>query len=173
MGTPLGVFLRHRRDQLGMDRKTLAELSGLSYPYISQLESSTDKRPSERALRLLAPALQLDLDQLLRVAEGWTSEGTSPPPSRRGSTSPIASAQRELAMMQMPTGMELERRDEVDPSARTAGAAAPQARDDVDAAMRELLPRLERRLAEWSPVARLAVLQELQAQALSELRRQP
>ena len=156
MGTPLGVFLRHRRDQLGMDRKTLAEVSGLSYPYISQLESSADKRPSERALRLLAPALQLDLDALLRVAEGWTSEG-SPPPTRR------SSSPRERSLP-------------------AAGAAAfdalePRAmrvepdRDDVDEAQRELLPRLARRLDGWSPVAQLAVLQELQARALDELRR--
>lgn len=153
MGTPLGVFLRHRRDQLGMDRKTLAELSGLSYPYISQLESSADKRPSERALRLLAPALQLDLEKLLRVAEGWTSEG-SPAPGRRNSSPEPQRREEQWFDMAEPLAMRAE-----------------MAIDDVDQARRELLPRLARRLDGWSPVAQLAVLQELQARALDELRR--
>lgn len=74
-------------------------------------------------------------------------------------------------MMQMPAAAERALRDEVGPPAMTAGDASPPARDDVDAAMRELLPQFKRRLAEWSPVARLAVLQELQARALEDLRR--
>jgi transcriptional regulator with XRE-family HTH domain len=91
VATPLGEYLVRRRRELGMDRKTLAALSGLSYPYVSQLETSQDKRPSEKALRLLAPALEVELDELLEVADGWTSGSLTTPPNRVRSLRPRGS----------------------------------------------------------------------------------
>ena len=40
MGRELGRFLEHRRRELGLSRRDLAEQSELSYPYVSQLETS-------------------------------------------------------------------------------------------------------------------------------------
>jgi len=147
VGTPLGDFLRHRRHELGIDRKTLAAMSGLSYPYVSQLETSGSKRPSEKALRLLAPALEVELADLLEVAEGWTSGSLSKPDSLRSTPPRVPTAYADTLF------------------GSTAG-------DDVDDARHELVPELSRRLRRYSPTARLAVLHELQAQALAALARE-
>lgn len=152
MATPLGEYLMRRRRELGMDRKTLAALSGLSYPYVSQLEASEDKRPSEKALRLLAPALEVELDELLEVADGWTSGSLSSAPDRMRGVRPRAmSTGSRVDAMFAPTG---------------------PVRDEGTTARRELVAELERRLAGCSPTERLAVLHELQARALEELTRE-
>ena len=46
-----------RRERLGMSRRDLAEATGLSYPYISQLETGY-RQPSPAAIQKLADALQ-------------------------------------------------------------------------------------------------------------------
>ena len=56
-----------RRAELGMKRKELASSSGLSYPYVSEIENG-HKEPSNRALRMLADALDLPASQLLELA---------------------------------------------------------------------------------------------------------
>ena len=152
MATPLGKYLVRRRRELGMDRKTLAALSGLSYPYVSQLEASDDKRPSEKALRLLAPALEVELDELLDVADGWTSGSLSTPPDRMRSTRPraLSAGSRVDAMFAMTEAV----------------------RDEGTTARHELVAELERRLAGCTATERLAVLHELQARALEQLTRE-
>jgi transcriptional regulator with XRE-family HTH domain len=149
VATPLGEYLVRRRRELGMDRKTLAALSGLSYPYVSQLETSQDKRPSEKALRLLAPALEVELDELLEVADGWTSGSLSTPPNRVRSLRPRA----------MSTGSRVD----------ALFALTEPGREEGTASHRELVTELDRLLAGCSPTERLAVLHELQARALEQL----
>lgn len=56
-----------RRAEMGMKRKELAASSGLSYPYVSEIENG-HKEPSNRALRKLAEALKLPPSQLLELA---------------------------------------------------------------------------------------------------------
>jgi transcriptional regulator with XRE-family HTH domain len=56
---PLGQLIRTRRQALGMRRRDLVEATGLSYPYVSQIETGY-RLPSDRALRDLAAALQVD-----------------------------------------------------------------------------------------------------------------
>jgi len=56
-----------------MKRKDLAERSGLSYPYVSELEKGT-KEPSARALRQLAEALELSSTELLALSERYAGE---------------------------------------------------------------------------------------------------
>jgi transcriptional regulator with XRE-family HTH domain len=149
VATPLGEYLVRRRRELGMDRKTLAALSGLSYPYVSQLETSQDKRPSEKALRLLAPALEVELDELLEVADGWTSGSLTTPPHRVRSLRPRA----------MSTGSRVD----------ALFALTEPGREEGTASHRELVTELDRLLAGCSPTERLAVLHELQARALEQL----
>jgi transcriptional regulator with XRE-family HTH domain len=55
-----------RRAELGMKRKDLARESGLSYPYVSEIENGL-KEPSARALRMLAQALDLTTGSLLEL----------------------------------------------------------------------------------------------------------
>lgn len=147
MTTRLGDYLTGRRRELGMDRKTLAALSGLSYPYVSQLETSPDKTPSEKALRLLAPALEVELEDLLEVAgEQVSGPVTSTPPSLRHRSSPVRAF-----------------------SVRAVQPAAPEQDDD---AVRDLVRDLRRRLAPLPPADQLVVLHQLQARALDALARE-
>ncbi len=58
-----GEMLRQARERRGMSRRDLAEATGLSYPYISQLETGY-RMPSAPAMRTLADALGLRPDSL-------------------------------------------------------------------------------------------------------------
>lgn len=59
----LAELLRAGREAMGMSRRDLADATGLSYPYISQLETA-DRRPSPEAMHVLARALGVDPGQL-------------------------------------------------------------------------------------------------------------
>jgi transcriptional regulator with XRE-family HTH domain len=64
----LGRTLKVLRAERGMDRAELAELSGLSYPYLSEIENGK-KQPSTSALSSLAEAFGMKLVDLLALAE--------------------------------------------------------------------------------------------------------
>ena len=69
-----GDLLRQGRERLGMSRRDLVEATGLSYPYISQLETGY-RQPSPTAIQKLADALQLSLDDLFSaMAKGRRDE---------------------------------------------------------------------------------------------------
>ena len=78
MGRELGRFLEHRRRELGLSRRELADRSGLSYPYVSQLETG-DREPALKAMRALAPVLDVRPDELAALVAGgdWVTTGTS------------------------------------------------------------------------------------------------
>ena len=59
----VGVRIRVRRHQLKTSQFKLAELTGLSVPYISLVENGK-KRPSLHALITISKALELSLDYL-------------------------------------------------------------------------------------------------------------
>ena len=61
MSLELGRFLEQRRTELGLSRRDLAERSGLSYPYVSQLETG-DRDPALKAMRQLAPVLDVPVE---------------------------------------------------------------------------------------------------------------
>ena len=78
MGRELGRFLEHRRRELGLSRRELAEQSELSYPYVSQLETG-DREPSLKTMRMLAPVLDVRPEELAALVAGgeWATTGTS------------------------------------------------------------------------------------------------
>jgi transcriptional regulator with XRE-family HTH domain len=78
MGRELGRFLEHRRRELGLSRRDLAEQSGLSYPYVSQLETG-DREPALKTMRALAPVLEVRAEELAALVAGgeWATTGTS------------------------------------------------------------------------------------------------
>ena len=78
MGRELGRFLEHRRRELGLSRRDLAEQSGLSYPYVSQLETG-DREPALKAMRALAPVLEVLPEELASLVAGgeWATTGSS------------------------------------------------------------------------------------------------
>jgi ribosome-binding protein aMBF1 (putative translation factor) len=59
-GNPVRVCREHR----GMSRKQLAEASGLSTPYLSQIESGR-RKPSPEALAAIAKELGLESDDIM------------------------------------------------------------------------------------------------------------
>ncbi len=78
MGRELGRFLEHRRRELGLSRRDLAQQSGLSYPYVSQLETG-DREPALKTMRALAPVLDVRPEELAALVAGgdWATTGTS------------------------------------------------------------------------------------------------
>ena len=63
-----GRALASARAERGFKRMQLKELSGLSYPYISEIENG-GKYPSQRAIQALAAALDMTPSELLARAE--------------------------------------------------------------------------------------------------------
>src|SRR3954463_13524736 len=87
MSLELGRFLEGRRHELGLSRRDVAEQSGLSYPYVSQLETG-DREPAMKAMRALAPVLNVRVEELASMVAGgdWAATeydaSSSPPPAR-------------------------------------------------------------------------------------------
>jgi transcriptional regulator with XRE-family HTH domain len=70
-----GRVLKARREQLGLSRRDVVDATGLSYPYVSQLETGY-RLPSHRALAALAEALELsptELSASIRYEEALAS----------------------------------------------------------------------------------------------------
>ena len=63
-----GRAVTARRAELGLTRKEVAARSGLSYPYLSNIESGL-KQPSAKALHALANALELRPAELLERSD--------------------------------------------------------------------------------------------------------
>ncbi len=68
----LGSAVKELREQLGLSRKSLAIRSGVSYPYLSEIETGK-KRMSARALLLVSRGLDVKPYELLEAAERWIS----------------------------------------------------------------------------------------------------
>jgi transcriptional regulator with XRE-family HTH domain len=70
----LGRAIRVLRAERGLERKELAARCGISYPYLSEIESGK-KRPSSQALRAIAEALGVPPHELLATAEALARRG--------------------------------------------------------------------------------------------------
>ena len=76
----LGQRLKRLRTACDMDVATLAEASGLSKPYIWQIEEGRRKTPSGEKLLKLASGLGVTVGELLGAEEGITHEELSETP---------------------------------------------------------------------------------------------
>lgn len=74
-----GDLLREAREDRGMSRRDLAEATGLSYPYISQLETGY-RLPSPSAIQTLSRVLRVSLDAIFATI---TSDEPAAAPRRR------------------------------------------------------------------------------------------
>ncbi|HVE91179.1 MAG TPA: helix-turn-helix transcriptional regulator [Actinomycetota bacterium] len=96
----LGLTIRIMRTERGIDRKTLASLTGLSYPYLSEIEGGR-KHPSTRVLGQIAEALDVELSELIAGAESRmggvvaSPRTTSAPPPMEPVARAAASAPQE------------------------------------------------------------------------------
>ncbi|MEV4338752.1 helix-turn-helix transcriptional regulator [Streptomyces sp. NPDC049590] len=105
MGTPLGDFVRARRDSVqpetlglpergrrrspGLRRVDLAARAGISVEYLTRIEQGRDRNPSVAVVNALADALGLDraerdhLRYLAKITGGACTARTRPAPARR------------------------------------------------------------------------------------------
>ena len=72
----LGRAIKVTRTEQGLERKELARLAGLSYPYVSEIEKGK-KRASTEAMRPIARALGLRQSELFERAELLLERGLS------------------------------------------------------------------------------------------------
>src|SRR5215217_3497716 len=63
MTSPLGEFIRRQRELQELSMRQLADLVGISNPYLSQIERGL-REPSEKVLEAIAENLQLSADVL-------------------------------------------------------------------------------------------------------------
>ena len=70
----LARLLRERREALGLTRRDLADQTGLSYPYISQLETAY-RLPSPKAMQVLARALSVPASDLFHALPSDSGQG--------------------------------------------------------------------------------------------------
>ena len=104
MGSPLGDFLRAKRDNVqpetvglpqrqnrrapGLRRTEVAERAGISVEYLTRIEQGRDRHPSPMVVRALADALALDapdrehLTYMAKISSGVCAAQPSSPPSR-------------------------------------------------------------------------------------------
>lgn len=75
----LGELIQRRRAELSMTRRQLVDATGLSYPYVSQIETGY-RTPSAAAAMSLAKALAISVDRLL--GEESEAGGSHPPPDQ-------------------------------------------------------------------------------------------
>ncbi len=95
----LGAYLREQRENAQLSLRQLAEMAGVSNPYLSQIERGL-KRPSAEILQQIAKGLQVSAESLYvragildeRVADDPAAAPTSSPPSPPTRPSRIASA---------------------------------------------------------------------------------
>ncbi|MFC6020060.1 helix-turn-helix domain-containing protein [Plantactinospora solaniradicis] len=105
MSTPLGTFVRAKRDSLrpedlglpahqrrrapGLRRSELAARAGISVEYLTRIEQGRDRNPSEPIIRALADALSLDtaerthLRYLAKISGGACAGHSRPTPPDR------------------------------------------------------------------------------------------
>jgi transcriptional regulator with XRE-family HTH domain len=74
-----GAVVRQIREEHGLDRKELAHGAGISYSYLSAIESG-QKLPSGAVQDALAGALQVEASELLARANGEVEADPQPPP---------------------------------------------------------------------------------------------
>lgn len=87
----LGRKIAARREELGMSRKELAEVTHLSYPYIAQIETGY-RLPSTKHQVPIAKALGMSLDELFSTEEELPSLSVEGAPPRRSRRSTIEEA---------------------------------------------------------------------------------
>lgn len=65
----VGQVIRQRRKSLGMTQEDLAEAIGKDQNYVSFVETGRIKNPSRPVIRLFAAALDMDVNELLKLAD--------------------------------------------------------------------------------------------------------
>ena len=73
----LGDLIRIKRKEKDLTVVELSKLTGISRPYLSQLESGTKQNPSDKNIRILADVLGIDQQALELAVEAESSDRIS------------------------------------------------------------------------------------------------
>jgi transcriptional regulator with XRE-family HTH domain len=76
-GFGLGAYLRAQRRLANLSLRQMAQLAGVSNPYLSQIERGLHE-PSVRVLRAIAEALNLSAETVLAEAGLLSGDGSGP-----------------------------------------------------------------------------------------------
>jgi len=76
-GFGLGAYLRAQRRLANLSLRQMAQLAGVSNPYLSQIERGLHE-PSVRVLRAIAEALNLSAETVLAQAGLLSGDGSGP-----------------------------------------------------------------------------------------------
>lgn len=118
MSTPLGTFVRTKRDSIppesvglggrgrrrapGLRRSELASRAGISVEYLTRIEQGRDRNPSPEVVNTLADALSLDITErehlryLAKITGGACAARPQPTPARRDVRSSVLETLRLL-----------------------------------------------------------------------------
>ena len=95
----LGDFIRTQREIASMSVRRLAELAGVSNPYLSQIERGL-RRPSAEILQQLAKALKISVETLYVRAGLLSAEEAAAPSVREAiSRDPLLTAEQKQALL--------------------------------------------------------------------------
>jgi transcriptional regulator with XRE-family HTH domain len=95
----LGAFIKGQREIASMSVRRLAELAGVSNPYLSQIERGL-RRPSAEVLQALARALQISAETLYVRAGLLTDEEAKAPSVREAiGRDPLLTAEQKQALL--------------------------------------------------------------------------
>jgi transcriptional regulator with XRE-family HTH domain len=72
-----GEFIRHQREVQDLTMRQLADLVGISNPYLSQIERGL-REPSERVLEAIADNLEMSAETLKRHRRAEADDGEEP-----------------------------------------------------------------------------------------------
>jgi transcriptional regulator with XRE-family HTH domain len=95
----LGEFIRAQRQLAQMSVRRLADLAGVSNPYLSQIERGL-RRPSAEILQQLAKALKISVETLY-VHAGFLADGEAERPNVREAIAqdPLLTAEQKQALL--------------------------------------------------------------------------
>jgi transcriptional regulator with XRE-family HTH domain len=103
--TPLGAFIRRQRELQKLSMRQLADLAGISNPYLSQIEHGL-REPSEKVLDALARNLQISTDALYergrrRTAGTGNDDEEEPPVVAAIRADPRLTARQRQALLEV------------------------------------------------------------------------
>ena len=96
----LGEFIKSQREIASMSVRRLADVAGVSNPYLSQIERGL-RRPSAEVLQQLAKALKISTETLYVRAGFLSADGTDTVPSVREAIGrdPLLTAEQKQALL--------------------------------------------------------------------------
>jgi transcriptional regulator with XRE-family HTH domain len=95
----LGEFIKAQREVASMSVRRLAELAGVSNPYLSQIERGL-RRPSAEILQQLAKALHISAETLYVRAGLLTAEDANAPSVREAiGRDPLLTAEQKQVLL--------------------------------------------------------------------------